>query len=90
MSTDLQGSKVHLRQVGEGIVIEVYDGVVECELYDLTDKTNPVEIAEVYLWCFDKADHHLLGEGTVFYWHIGYETDAFGTIRNFSRFTVRR
>ena len=66
------------------------DGVVKCELHDLTDESNPSEYAEVYVEQFNTYDVPFLVEGAVFYWSVGYLRKSNGQIRNVSEFIVRR
>lgn len=82
--------RVKLLQQWECVVVRVYDDIVECELHDLTNESQPVEIAEVYLEEFNVFDRDLLQEGAVFYWSIGHETSEVGQVRRYSELRVRR
>lgn len=81
---------IKLLQQWECVVIDVDEDCVECEMHDLTDDSQPVELAEIYLDEFNLFDRHLLAEGTVFYWSIGREECKTGTIRRYSELRVRR
>ena len=79
-----------LLQQWECLVMGQVDGVVKCELHDLTDESNPSEYAEVYVEQFNTYDVPFLVEGAVFYWSVGYLRKSNGQIRNVSEFIVRR
>lgn len=79
-----------LLQQWECLVLEQIDGVVKCQLHDLTDESNPAEYAEVYVEQFNTYDVPFLVEGAVFYWSIGYLRRPNGQIRNVSEFIIRR
>lgn len=82
--------RVKLLQQWECIVLGIQDDCVECEMHDLTDESQPVEFAEVYLDEFNVFDRDLLHEGSVFYWSIGHETSSVGQVRRYSDLRVRR
>lgn len=50
----------------ECVVDEVDKEVAYCTLYDLTDTSNPIEFAEIFLSAFHKEPR----EGDVFHWII--------------------
>jgi hypothetical protein len=79
-----------LLQQWECVVLRVRDDLVECEMHDLTNDSEPVEYAEVYINEFSLFDKPLLCEGAVFYWSIGHETKQTGQIRRYSDLRVRR
>ena len=81
---------IKLLQQWECVVLDVHGESVECEMHDLTDDSQPVEYAEIYLDEFNLFDRHLLAEGTVFYWSVGREESKTGTIRRYSELRVRR
>jgi hypothetical protein len=82
--------RVKLLQQWECVILSVHDDCVECEMHDLTDDTQPVEWAEVFLDQFNHYDRTLLREGAVFYWSIGHETKKTGQVRRYSDIRVRR
>ena len=81
---------VKLLQQWECVILRVRDDCVECEMHDLTDESEPVEYAEVYLDEFNRFDKALLCEGAVFYWSIGHKTKRTGQVRRYSELRVRR
>ncbi|MEI8371276.1 MAG: hypothetical protein WCJ35_00415 [Planctomycetota bacterium] len=81
---------VKLLQQWECVVLRVHDDCVECEMHDLTDDSQPVECAELYLEEFNSFDKPLLCEGAVFYWSIGHEIKRTGQVRRYSELRVRR
>lgn len=81
---------IKLLQQWECVVLDVQQDCVECEMHDLTDDSQSVEYAEIYLDEFNLFDRPLLAEGTVFYWSIGREESKTGTIRRYSELRVRR
>jgi hypothetical protein len=83
-------SRLKLLQQWECVVSHVRDDCVECEMYDLTDESMPMEQAELYLEEFNHYDRPLLQEGAVFYWSIGHETSRTGQVRRYSDLRVRR
>lgn len=86
------GAKIELIQQWECIITDIDGDVVECEMYDLTDESQPVEFAELLIDEFNEYDHALLKPGCVFYWSVGYKRNerALGTIERYSRLLVRR
>lgn len=86
----LSDRRVQLLQQWECVVHSVADGLVTCELHDLTVESEPMEIAEIYLEEFSDFDKPLLKEGTVFYWSVGRETSSAGQVRRYSELRVRR
>ncbi len=86
----LDGDRVKIEQQWECIVLDVGDGVVSCEMLDLTDESNPSEFAEVYKTEFSEFDRQLLQEGSVFYWSVGQIRKPTGQIRRHSEIRVRR
>jgi len=86
----LPRDRIKLLQQWECVVSQVRDDCVECEMYDLTDESKPVECAEIYLDEFNEFDRALLCEGTVFYWSIGHEIKRTGQVRRYSELRVRR
>ena len=76
-------------QQWEGVVSEVADDTMWADLYDLTDRSNPLEVVEIPLEEIDVADQPLLRPGSVFYWCIGYD-DTSGGRRRVSEIRVRR
>lgn len=86
----LDGNRKVLLQQWECVVLEHQGDVVCCELYDLTDESNPIEYAEVLLREFNQWDRPLLIEGAVFYWSLGHLQWHYGKIERFNEFRVRR
>lgn len=82
-------ASIQILQQWECIVTDVSPDSIHCDMHDLTNRTAPVEFAEIPLPQFTAADAAKLAEGSVFYWSIGYEADSLGTTRRFSRFRVR-
>jgi hypothetical protein len=80
---------IDLLQRFECIVIEVREDCVDVEMYDLTNPSNPIEFASIYLSKFDANDVKLLCEGAVFYWNIGNETKDSGQIIRYSEFVFK-
>lgn len=79
-----------LNQQWECVISAVRDEVVECEMHDLLDPRQPVEVAEIYIAKFEEFDRPLLEEGAVFYWSIGVHWQDSGQIRKYSRLRLRR
>lgn len=86
----LDGDRKVLLQQWECVVLERQDDVVCCELYDLTNESNPIEYAEVLLNEFNAWDRPLLIEGAVFYWSLGHLRKQTGQVRRFTEFQLRR
>jgi len=89
-AVEMNGKRVKVLQQWECVVVGVYDDIVSCEMFDLTDDTSPQEFADVYLAEFSPFDRPLLAEGAVFYWSVGYKVRASGTIIKTSELRVRR
>lgn len=86
----LGGDKKVLLQQWECVVLDSDAEAVHCEMYDLTNESNPTEYAEV-LWSeFNEYDKPLLTEGAVFYWSIGHLRRETGQVRRFSETRLRR
>jgi len=77
-------------QIWEGEVESVEEGAVVCKLHDLSDESNPIEYAEIYIKEFNVYDRPLLREGTVFYWCVGRIVRPNGSVRRNSELRVRR
>jgi hypothetical protein len=86
----LDGDRKVLLQQWECVVLERQHDVVCCDLYDLTDLSNPVEYAEVLLSEFNEWDLPLLVEGAVFYWSLGHLRRHTGQVKRFTEFRLRR
>ncbi|HBE71308.1 MAG TPA: hypothetical protein DDW52_24440 [Planctomycetaceae bacterium] len=86
----LDGDRKVLLQQWECVVLERQHDVVCCELYDITDESNPVEYAEVLLSEFNTWDLPLLVEGAVFYWSLGHFRRQTGQVKRFTEFRLRR
>lgn len=86
----LDGDRKVLLQQWECVVLDRQHDVVCCELYDLTDESNPVEYAEVLLSEFNTWDLPLLVEGAVFYWSLGHLRRQTGQVKRFTEFRLRR
>ena len=56
----MNGKRVKVLQQWECVVVGVYDDIVSCEMFDLTDDTSPQEFADVYLAEFSPFDRPLL------------------------------
>ena len=67
----------------ECIVTDVHDETVAVDLYDLMDKTRPVESADLSILEIPPAERANVTAGSVFYWLVGYE-DNRGTYRRVS------
>ncbi len=74
----------------EGIIKEVKNDAFVAELSDLTAGTELDEIMELPIEEISVGDRHLLVEGGVFYWSIGYETKIGGQISRVSEMRMRR
>lgn len=85
-----EGDRKVLLQQWECVVLERQHDVVCCELYDLTEDSNPVEYAEVLLSEFNTWDLPLLVEGAVFYWSLGHLRRQTGQVKRFTEFRLRR
>ncbi len=81
--------RLRILQQWEGIVTEVEGEIFWADLHDLTDTSNPLEVAEIPLVEFSEADRVLIAPGRVFYWCIAYD-DTGGQRRRVSEFNVRR
>jgi hypothetical protein len=81
---------VRVLQQWEGVVTEVADDSFFADLQDLNDSAEPIEVVELPFEEVPKDDRPLLQEGAVFYWSIGYETTAGGTLRRMSEIRLRR
>lgn len=81
---------VRVLQQWEGVVTEVADDSFFADLQDLNDSAEPIEVVELPFEEVPKDDWPLLQEGAVFYWSIGYETTAGGTLRRMSEIRLRR
>lgn len=79
-----------LLQHWECVVSEVTENSVWANIVDLTDRSRPEEVVELPLEDFVEADRHLLAEGCVFYWAIGYQKSKAGQISRISEIRVRR
>lgn len=86
----LNGDRKILLQQWECVVLERRKDVVCCELYDLTNKSNPVEYAELFLDEFNDDDVPLLLDGAVFYWSIAHLGRVNGQVKRFSEIRLRR
>lgn len=82
--------RFQILQQWEGVVTSVEADSLWGDLQDLTDPSNPLEIAEIPLREFALSDRPLLEPGSVFYWSIGHETTLGGQIRRVSEIRVRR
>lgn len=60
------------------------------ELVDLTSSTKDREVVELPLDEISADDLAILRPGAVFYWSIGYEINAAGTIKRTSEIRLRR
>lgn len=77
-------------QQWEGIISEIGDDHVVAELINLRHRSNPIEIAEILLSEFPRADESLLAPGNAFYWTIGYDLSPGGQISTVSKIRMRR
>lgn len=82
--------RFRLLQHWECVVSEVTRDSVWADIVDLTVRSRLDEVVELPLDDFVEADRHLLGEGSVFYWTIGYEQSEGGQVRRVSEVRVRR
>jgi hypothetical protein len=82
--------RFHVSQQWEGTVTSVEADSIWADLHDLTDPSNPLEIAEIPMQEFALSDRPLLEPGSVFYWSIGHETTAGGQLCRVSEIRVRR
>lgn len=92
IATRKPGSILQTRQLWEGTVTKVRSGGFEAVLTDKTSPTNPDEYAafdfeDVEISADDRA---LIGPGAAFYWIIGSEKTAGGTVKNISIVQFRR
>lgn len=54
----------------ECIVDDVSDDYIYIKMYDLTDRSRPIEFAEIKREIFSQHDQERLQAGQVFYWTI--------------------
>ncbi|MCR9293908.1 MAG: hypothetical protein NXI32_14375 [bacterium] len=90
LGVKLTGHRVKMLQQWECIIQSVDDECVCCEMHDLTDESQPVEYAEIFIQEFSEYDRPLLAEGTAFYWSIGHVRRSNGQIIRNSEIRVRR
>lgn len=90
LGVKLSGNRFKVLQQWECIVTAIQGDCVCCEMHDLSDGSNPTEYAEVLIEEFSEYDRPILGEGSVFYWSVGYIQKANGQIRRSSELRVRR
>lgn len=89
-NTKLLPPENHLLQEWECIVEFVNEDTLECQLFDLTDRENAMELAEIWKSKMPEEIVKDACEGLAFYWQLGWERDVKGTIRNYSRFKLSR
>lgn len=89
-SIQLPTGGVKLLQQWECVITNVEGDCVECEMHDLRNTRQPVELAEVYIDEFSDFDKPLLQEGAVFYWSVGHSTSTSGQLQRYSELRVRR
>jgi hypothetical protein len=65
-----------LLQQWEGTVLRVGRDEFDASLRDMTDPRNPLEQATFFIEEVSPGDAALLEPGAVFYWAVGYETQA--------------
>lgn len=82
--------RVRVLQQWEGVVTDVTDDSFFADLQDLSDSSQPLEVVEIPIEEVSEDDRPLLAEGAVFYWSIGHETSAGGTLRRMSEIRMRR
>lgn len=82
--------RIEVLQQWEGVITSVEPSSVWADLHDLTDPSNPTEIAEIPMKEFAVGDRPLIEPGSVFYWSIGHETTIGGQILRVSEIRVRR
>lgn len=82
--------RFHVSQQWEGVVTSVEASSIWADLHDLTDPSNPLEVAEIPLREFSRSDGLLLEPGSVFYWTIKHETSRDGQIRRISEIRIHR
>lgn len=75
-------------QKWKGHVIEKYDSYFTAIITDLSNK-NPDEIVELPTETISQDDLHLVVDGALFDWHIGYEKTS-GTTQKYSKILFRR
>lgn len=75
-------------QKWKGHVIEKYDSYFTAIITDISNK-NPDEIVELPTETISQDDLHLVVEGALFDWHIGYEKTS-GTTQKYSKILFRR
>ena len=86
----LPREKIRVLQKWEGVVTEITEDSVFADLQDLSELSLPIEVVEIPIEEISEDDRHLLIEGAVFYWSIGYETSAGGQLRRMSEIRLRR
>ena len=82
--------RVRVLQQWEGVVTDVTNDSFFADLQDLSDSSHPLEVVEIPIDEVSEDDRPLLVEGAVFYWSIGHETSAGGTLRRMSEIRMRR
>ncbi len=73
-----------------GAIEHVSNGVVRATLSDINSPETILEIVEIRTEKFSPSDHALLEPGNTFYWTLGTEQSAKGTVRKFSHLWLRR
>ncbi len=77
-------------QSWEGYILEIRENSFVARISDLTSKKNPDEEVEIERDDIPESDLHLLAEGAIFYWYIGYLDQKSGTRLRASIIRLRR
>jgi hypothetical protein len=82
--------RFQLLQQFEGVVTEVGGREFSADLRNLTDSKAEIQIAEFDFLELAASDRPLVVPGAVFYWVIGYDITAGGTVRRMSEIRLKR
>jgi hypothetical protein len=82
---------VQVLQQWEGVVCDILnENTFTVELFDLTDRTNQMEVAEMSVRDVPSADRALIQPGATFYWTIGTQFGKGGEEMTISEIRLRR
>jgi hypothetical protein len=82
--------RVEVLQRWSGVITELEDGAFRADIRDLQDPKAPLEEVVLAVDEVPPADRPLVQRGAMFYWHLGYEHDAQGSMKRYIEIRFRR